>query len=323
VPIDSFVARKLRRFEFYARGVLRDAIPYPIYAIRLRRLYAKLEATGLDHRFAERVHYYNKLAPGSVLQHAVPARSISNEGSYYLYDLREHLNYFPPDLQVYREFGDVAFHLQAAGLTKTRPIADTNQNSVLLKLDKLRHFTWPRDPYPFASKINAAVWRGALHNELRRVLVQRFYAHPRHNIGLTENGHGGVGSKPWLSPAEQFRYRYMVSVEGVDVATNLKMVLASRSLCLMPRPRYESWLMEGTLVPGVHYVELRDDFADLDNKIDHYERHQDEALAIVANANRFMEQFGDKAGERLISILVLQKYFENTGQLPSLPVLRR
>jgi hypothetical protein len=108
--------------------------------------------------------------------------------------------------------------------------------------------------------------------------------------------------------------RYILSIEGNDVATNLKWIMASESLCVMPRPRYETWFMEGQLVPGVHYAEVRSDFADLEETIAHYERNEDEARAIIENANRHVAQFGDPRTEGLLSLLVLQKYFERTGQ---------
>lgn len=87
----------------------------------------------------------------------------------------------------------------------------------------------------------------------------------------------------------------------------------------MPRPRYETWFMEGTLQPGVHYVELRDDFADLDEKIAWYDSHLAEAEAIIENAHRHYRQFSDARNETLVSLLVLQKYFERSGQVQPQP----
>ncbi len=122
-------------------------------------------------------------------------------------------------------------------------------------------------------------------------------------------------AKPFLRPLEQMRYRYVISIEGNDVATNLKWILASNSLCLMTKPAYETWFMEGRLQAGTHYVGLRDDYDDLEQAIIHYERHPDEALAIIRNANSYVAQFRDAANEQLVSLLVLYKYFVMTGQL--------
>ena len=45
----------------------------------------------------------------------------------------------------------------------------------------------------------------------------------------------------------------------------------------------------------------------------------DPALAaeVVRNANRYVATFRNRTVERLTSLLVLQKYFEATGQLPA------
>ncbi len=121
-----------------------------------------------------------------------------------------------------------------------------------------------------------------------------------------------------MSVPEQLNYKFILSIEGNDVATNLKWAMASNSLCFMTRPKFETWFMEGTLIPAYHYVELKDDYSDLEEKIHYYTHHPDEAKAIVRNANRYVAQFRNESRERLIGMLVLQKYFERSGQL-SLP----
>lgn len=71
------------------------------------------------------------------------------------------------------------------------------------------------------------------------------------------------------------------------------------------------------LVAVTHYVELRPDYEDLDDKIDYYESYPDEARVIVANT--YVRQCADRKRERLIALLVLQKYFERTGQAEPWP----
>src|SRR5262249_7549412 len=132
--------------------------------------------------------------------------------------------------------------------------------------------------------------------------------------GRVKPEHAGLQS-PFLSPAEQVTCKYVISVEGNDVATNLKWIMATNSLCLMPASVYETWFMEGRLEPGRHYVELRDDFEDLEEKLVHYENHPDEARAIIANGQDYVRQFLDERRERLISLIVLHKYFVMTGQM--------
>lgn len=78
----------------------------------------------------------------------------------------------------------------------------------------------------------------------------------------------------------------------------------------MPKPTYETWFMEGTLIGNYHYIEIKKDYSDLEEKLNYYIKHTNEALKIIENAHKFVEQFWDKKREKLISLLVLQKYFQ-------------
>ena len=75
--------------------------------------------------------------------------------------------------------------------------------------------------------------------------------------------------------------------------------------------------MEGQLKPGVHYVELADDFSDLDKKINYYSSHADEALHIINKAHQHVALFQDERREDLISMLVMEKYYHLSGQMSS------
>ena len=121
--------------------------------------------------------------------------------------------------------------------------------------------------------------------------------------------------RPKISLWEHLKYKFVMTLEGNDVASNLKWVMSSNSLAVMPRPKYETWFMEGTLVPGYHYVEIRDDFSDLPEKMAYYAAHPEEAERIAAHAHEYIAQFRNKRRERIISLLVLEKYFRMTGQL--------
>ena len=91
--------------------------------------------------------------------------------------------------------------------------------------------------------------------------------------------------------------------------------MSSNSLCFMRKPRFETWYMEGRLIPNFHYVLLHDDYSNLDEMIKHYTQHPNEALEIIKNANEYTQQFQDEDREQLISLLVLKKYFTLSGQL--------
>jgi hypothetical protein len=313
------VTRRFDRIAYYARNFWRDISPQIFFRARLKGILATCDRYDRDHVSA-RLNYCNKLAVGIEVEGDVATIDrISMKNSFYYYDLKEHARYFPRSLKLSYQFGDVVHVPQRPTIVKSRPIGGKNQNSVLMKLDKLRHFYFWPDPTPFAEKKPMAVWRGDIKlNPKRRALVRRWHGRPGFDIGHA----GGRGAaeqpgldSPFLLPVEQAAFKYIVSVEGNDVASNLKWVMATNSLCLMPAPAYETWFMEGRLEAGKHYVPLRPDFADLEDKISHYERHADDALAIIANAHAYVRQFQDEKQERLISLLVLYKYFVATGQI--------
>jgi len=63
------------------------------------------------------------------------------------------------------------------------------------------------------------------------------------------------------------QYKYLPLLDGNDKASALNWILLSNSVPLMPKPRFHSWLCEKFLEPNVHYVELKQDYSDLDEKL--------------------------------------------------------
>lgn len=276
-----------------------------------------------------RVAYYNRMSAPFTLPPTAECAgdfTFAGKSSAYCFDFRNLIQCFPRNRKVDYQFGDVTEIPNEPRFVKSRPVRPdrTNRNSVLLKLNSVRHYQFVGDPTPFRQKKPSAVWRGKSNRQHRIDFATRFIGHPLCDIGCTQ--HKEPEAQPYhknfMSIEEQLQYQFVVSVEGIDVATNLKWIMASNSLCLMRRPRFETWFMEGTLVPGYHYVELADDHSDLPEKVRYYQDHPDEAEAIIANASRYVEQFFDQQMEQTIALLVIQKYLQLSGQevydLPSL-----
>ncbi len=118
-----------------------------------------------------------------------------------------------------------------------------------------------------------------------------------------------------MSIEEQLTYKFLLAIEGNDVATNLKWAMSSNSLVLMSKPTCETWFMEGRLEAGIHYVEVADDYSDLIEKMEYYIAYPEKAESIIKNAHAWVDQFRDQKRERLISLLVAKKYFEKSGQM--------
>jgi len=267
----------------------------------------------------KRVNYYNKLDTIFSADEAdMLAANYTRQNSWtYHLDFKPLLACLPDKFRFNLLFGDITHIPEKPTFVKSRPVRKgaKNMNSVLLKLNKVRHYFMPTDPNDFLSKKPMAVWRGSAHRDKRKHFVELCYNKPMCDIGdVSDKSLGKPWHKEFMSISEQLKYRYILSVEGNDVSTNIKWIMASNSLCLMPKPEYETWFMEGSLKPGVHYIELKKDFSDLADKIAYYNANTDEALDIIQNANEYTRQFLDSRKEYLISLLVMDKYARLSGQ---------
>ncbi|KPF57746.1 glycosyl transferase family 90 [Rhizobium sp. AAP116] len=315
LPSLGGTATTINRVRYYATGIARHALPREWFLQRSKSILRDLEDAPELDELVRRANYCNKLGHGAA-KPGVRLDAVDRGRSRYYFDLDEYLRYFPTQLKVNYLFGDVTWVPNAPSLVKSRPTDGENGNSVLLNLDKLRHFRLCYDDTPWEKKKPMAVWRGALNNPLRSELLRRHHESAFADVGHVGDTKEGFRSKGFLSPQDQMGYRYILSIEGFDVATNLKWIMASGSVCVMPKGRCETWFMEGGLIPDRHFVEVRPDFSDLEDKIAALERDPLWAQDIVANANAYVASFCDRKTERKISLLVLQKYFEATGQLP-------
>ncbi|PYE86531.1 glycosyl transferase family 90 [Phyllobacterium leguminum] len=300
------------RALYYIKNFITDNIPQSIFYEKLSRTlddYSSNEIESLLYR----VNYYNKLNNEFSLNSAT-INNIDKNKSLYYYDLKQYARYFQPDIRISYVFGDVITIPDEPSIVKSRPIDGNNPNSVIMNLNKVRHFKEAKDTLSFRAKKNMAVWRGRSNNIKRVNLAKLYHDSPLCDIGLV-NGELPELMKPWLSMEQQLGYKYIVSVEGNDVATNLKWIMSSNSLCMMPKCVYETWFMEGLLVPGFHFVLLNDDISDLEEKISYYNDNPAEAEEIIKSAQMYTSMFYNKREEKLISILILLKYFSLSGQI--------
>ena len=240
------------------------------------------------------------------------------KGQVYYFDTREWLRWFPADLRYAHVPGDVTETPAVPAIVKSRPIAGDNAAAVLLNLNKVRHFIFVDRDGPFERKSDTAVFRGKVRGKPKRIaLFERW-------LGATGLDLGDTSSRPvrpeWgaekATIREQLRHKFVLCVEGNDVASNLKWVMSSNSIAVMPRPEYETWFQEGRLVPGVHYVEVAPDFSDLRETLDRYRARPDECARILEAAHAWVARFRDPSRERLVSLRVLDRYFRATRPAP-------
>ena len=286
---------KNAKFPYYLKAFSRLAIPSSWLHQRLQRLLDEIESRPDREEIHKRAEYYNKLNTGISTQNEgirytypadMPSISDMRPGSqkvYYL-DTMEYARYFNPRLKLLLKGGDNTIIPPFPSIVKSRPIAGANANAVLLNLDKVRHFIFYNDKATIDAPRKE--WKGEK-----------------------------------LTLSQQLRNRYIMALEGNDVASNLKWVMSSNSIAVTPRMKYETWFMEGLLKGGEHYIEVADDFSDVEEKIDYYSSHQAEAREIIENAHRFVNRFRNQKREKLISLLVLDRYlkavnpdFQETGK---------
>jgi hypothetical protein len=233
--------------------------------------------------------------------------------------------------------GDSRLRFAVPTLVKSRLVADRDAGVVLLPLDHDRHW---RDvgrvaatDIPFADKDDRLVWRGGTTGRFHadasgeplsaRAHVARLPdLGPLVDVGYSEIVQVGPGTsdlplaalqvrlRPPLSLGQQLRSRYLLSLEGNDVATGLKWMLASNSVVVMPVPRCESWACEGELRPFVHYVPVREDLADLAAVHDWCRGHPGDCARIAAEGRDFITRFLNPARERAVALAVLRVYLD-------------
>ncbi|EHJ94238.1 glycosyl transferase family 90 [Vreelandella boliviensis] len=296
--------------------------PKKFSRFEMRKLYTKhylTATTSQKEDIDKRVAYYNKSSikndSNYIPQYKVGSFKKDHAWSYYV-DMKELLSYFDDNLLFDYLPGDIQIVPKNPAFVKSRPIVENNDNSILLKLNKIRHYNFIQDNKNYDAKKDLLVWRGACHQPHRQYFIELYHGHQLCDVGdVRDNMIGSPLHKPFMNIKEQLDYKFILSIEGNDVATNLKWIMSSNSICFMTKPKFETWFMEGALVPGKHYVELNEDYSDLQEKIIYYLANPDEAKRIIKNANKYVKKFKDSGREKLISFLVMQKYFISFSDL--------
>lgn len=314
--------KSLHKLEYYCKGVLRSLVPHKYWQQKMTAVLREFEKMPAEKREAllRRVNYCNKLDS----RFSFPEKmNFSNQmytgakSAAYMMDFKRLINFFPEDVSYSYLFGDIVEVPDFPTFLKSRPIyaGQENENSVLLKLNAIRHYYFVKDQLSFDKKIPKLIWRGKSNQPERVDLLQKFYSSGVCDVGDTHHKHKRtIYEKPFMSIPKQLEYRYVLSIEGNDVATNLKWIMASNSICFMRKPRYETWYMENTLIPDFHYVLLKDDHSDLEEKVRFYNENPEKGRAIVKNANQYFQQFLNEKDELIVALMVMRKYFRLSDQ---------
>jgi len=316
---------KIRRNKvfYYANHYLQLAVPSSLFRKVLPgklRSFDKYDTAYIRRR----VDYYNKLntfSQASNLDTFLKDIPSIKTNSAYRVDTLEYSRYFSQTFKANFLFGDVTTVADVPSIQKSRPVNGDNTNAVILKLDKKRHFFFLKDRKKFSIKKNMLIGRAHISQPHRMKFMEMYFDHPLCDLGQVNTN---AGNPKWLKPRismlDHLDYKFILSLEGNDVATNLKWIMSSNSIAVMPKPKYETWFMEGTLIPDFHYIQIKDDYSDLEERLQYYLDYPEEAQNIINNAQQYIKQFLNPEQEDLISLLVLQKYFYCTSQTNEYPL---
>lgn len=305
-----FLKNKNNKLFYYVQVVLREFVPSRFIQSRLNGM---LHLHADEAYITDRVNYYNKLMgvrPVGLDATVIANYKIPKSIRVYYFDSMQYLRYFRSQLKFHLIPGDVTHIPDVPSIIKSRPIAGDNGNSVLLKLNKIRHFNFLKDDIPFERKHDLLVGRSGFNQPHRTLFYEMHQSNPFCDLKKATRR----TDPHYLSITQHLRYKFILALEGNDVATNLKWIMSSNSIAVMPMPKYETWFMEGRLIPDFHFICVNEDYSDLDEKLTYYVQHTDQALQIVQNAQDYVAQFKNKKRENIIALKVLQKYFEMTGQ---------
>lgn len=302
---------------FFLKSYLAYQVPHQIH-LKYLKLYLKTLSRKQLDEISSRASYYYKNQTTFEMEEIEKKRfDIFGKGhSAYRCDLANILKYYPKTLNVNYQFGDSTQFHSTPTLVKARAISTMSDQSIIMRFDSYRHFGWRRDPIKTIDKLDKAVWRGGLNDNFQRMsLIKLWKNHKLFDIAAVS---GDLSKRrkqvDYLSIPEQLQYKFVLSIEGNDVATNLKWIMASNSVCVMPPPTKESWFMEGLLKPWVHYVPILPDLSDLAEVIEQCIAEPQKILNIIKNANRWCQEFMDTRFENAVGYEVLRRYFEQSGQ---------
>ena len=317
-----FASGKNAKLPYYIRNYTKVILPKYVFQRRLSKKLESINSRPDANYITSRVEYYNKLKTVQELpessQRFGELKKSKKVKSVYFLDAYTVISWFKSSFKWNYVPGDVTHIPEIPSIVKSRPIKGENQNSVLLKLVKVRHFIFVKDKLKFTEKKNKLIFRGKVDHKPHRIdFLKKYFHHPMCDLGNISKK--DILPEAWkvekCSLYDHLQFKFILALEGIDVASNLKWIMSSNSIAVMPKPKYETWFMEGTLIANYHYIEIKDDYSDLEERLNYYIENEKEAAQIVANANQYVSQFLDKEREQLIGLAVLNKYLSKTGQV--------
>ena len=232
------------KYSYYLKSYFLRLLPLKaICRKRLNKILAQANTRSDKNYINDRVNYYNRLIEPVKLPEGSPCLNelkLQKKGKVYYFDSFEYLRYFPENLQWNYCFGDINFMPDTPSIVKSRPIHNQSANAILLNLNKVRHFIFVKDKIPFEKKMDKVIFRGKVNEgKTKRIaFFNKYFGNPLCDLGDTSRN----GNPAWRTGkktiAEHLRYKFILALEGNDVASNLKWVMRPWRRGARPLPRW-------------------------------------------------------------------------------------
>ncbi len=189
----------------------------------------------------------------------------------------------------------------------------SRRRGILWPLNVQRHFGTlaqvDRDDCQWREKRQKIVWRGAdtgYDGERERV-VRDMFSNPDPDVDIAFgpvllNPELKKFSRGSLSPKQMLQNKYLLSLEGNDVASGLKWMLYSASVVMMHHTRFETWGMESLLRPYVHYIPVYRNLSNLSEQLAWAKLNDDASENISKTATNFMKKFWRYSSVRIRNV---------------------
>ncbi|WP_258932383.1 hypothetical protein [Flavobacterium oreochromis] len=167
-----FNSGKNPKWKYYLNNIILNSLPKSIFRDQYYKIINDFNSRTDKDYILERVNYYNKLNKNKDLASnakKLKENKIDKAGSVYYYDTEFITRYFNPSLKFFTCYGDIIDIPKEPSILKSRPILGNNENSVLLNLDKVRHFIFLNDNKIFETKLNKVIFRGKIIGKQQRV----------------------------------------------------------------------------------------------------------------------------------------------------------
>jgi len=219
-----------------------------------------------------------------------------------------HNDYVDEKIPTYEDWSKICF--QEAGIQFSSSYLNRPQREYPI-FKKINKSDWKK-------KINKAVFRGAstghgVTSETNPRLKLSLMSDPRLDAGITK-----INNRPRafidsssntvfkiirenidlvtpLSPLEQSEYKYIINVGGHSCAFRLSLELGMGCVVLLVKNSYSLWFAD-KLIPGKHYLEVKEDLSDLVQVLDWCDTHQKECAQIAVEAQKFHNTYLSRRG---------------------------